>query len=103
MWNATVLHGYTNAYVDTEYEGETKNGVKVTLPPHRQICRSSHCRLEWHKDVYVWHKGSHEKTKEAKRKSALQDNVWLLRNDWQQRTKQSGLVGREWLEMIADI
>ena len=86
--------------MDTVFKGTTRDNVKITVLPYRQVCRSSRCHVQWQDQVYVWHQGSQEKTKEAKREKARQSNVWLLRDDWQEITDHSKLTGKKWLNAI---
>ena len=82
-----------------ELEGETAGGFKVTIASGKEICRH-YCSLRERSKYYVWHKGGGPNgVKEEK--FAQQGQLWYLKEDWEERTNSSSLLGMEWLREIS--
>ena len=72
---------------------------------HTHTHKHTHTHTHTHNtaDYYIWHKGSCDKTAEAKRESVLAGGLWWLRDDWKEVTDpRPNVLGIEWLSVIAN-
>lgn len=61
------------------------------------------CTYPFSDEYYIWHKGSCDKTADAKKESAQFGGLWWLRDDWRDvSAKNSGEKGLEWLQLITN-
>ena len=80
-----------------EWTATTPSGFNVTVLPAKYICRQA-CSKKHRSEYYVWHKGG--KSSDGKISTAQQVNLWFLRKDWEARTNNSSITGKEWLKEI---
>lgn len=89
----------TNSSLNTNWEGHTPNGLKVTLLSLGVACRGGYCQKEMKEDVYIWHHGKTKHRIGAMSKQAEEEGVWFLRKDWS--SAGGNLKGIEWLTKIS--
>ena len=63
------------------------------------LCRQRFCMEEVLQDYYIWHKGSCDKTAEAKKESVEVGGLWWLREDWKDIPRE--YKGEEWLRFMS--
>ena len=76
------------------------NGLKVTLLPQAQACRTKACKPTKKGSYYIWHDGG-AKSSGSKKLTAKKGGAWFLTKDWEEKCTSNDLKGYRWLICIA--
>lgn len=90
----------SNARYDLSVTWRGHGVVQVLILPLNMICRQRFCDERKIKSYFIWHKGSNDKTAEAKIKSVQYGGLWFLKDNWKALTEDTNLLGTEWLKLI---
>lgn len=83
------------------WKGKGKDGISIVILPASVVCRQT-CKSKYITTLhyYIWHKGGSQ-SQAGKALYASRAHLWRLRGDWENITRSTSAVGREWLRSIA--